>query len=125
MHLFADVLDKQLVDVRGRNAGKVDGIVLELRDGAPPRVAYIEVGPITLLRRFSERLARWYARYDARFGAGRGTPYRIPWSRCRIDHDRPVVTLDFDAGTTPMLAVERWVRDRIAWIPGSGGRRSS
>ena len=125
MHLFADVLDKQLVDVRGRNAGKVDGIVLELRDGAPPRAACIEVGPITLLRRFSERLARWYARYDVRFGPGRGTPYRIAWSRCRIALETPVVLLDFDASKTPILAVEQWVSDRIAWIPGSGGRQPS
>src|SRR5436190_722309 len=66
MHLVADVLDKQLLDVTGKNAGRADGVVLELRDGAPPRLAYVEVGPITLIGRLSTRLARWYARLGRR-----------------------------------------------------------
>ncbi len=39
LHLVRDVLDKQLVDREGRPFGKVDGIVLEVRDGAALRCA--------------------------------------------------------------------------------------
>jgi hypothetical protein len=118
VQLIADVLDKQIRDVKGAHAGRADGIVLELRADAPPRVAYVEVGPITLLRRFSRRLARWYARIDAKFGDGRGVSYRIPWSRIR--HAGVTLELDFDARHTPIFAVERWLRDHVIdHIPGS------
>lgn len=117
MHLVAEVLDTQVVDLHGRNAGKADGIVLELRDGRPPRVAYIEVSPITLLSRFSMRLAHWYARYDRRLGEGRGVPFRVPWSR--VTRDGPTLKLDFDAGHTPIQALEDWLRVKfVQRIPG-------
>jgi len=118
MHLVAEVLDEQIVDNKGRRAGRVDGIVLELRDGKPPRVAYIEVGPITLLARFNRRLARWYARWDERFGEGRGVPFRIPWTR--VTRDRDACRLDMDADATPIFALEDWLRRHIVeHLPGA------
>ena len=118
MRLVAEVLDQQLVDVRNRKAGRVDGIVLELRDNRPPRVAYVEVSPITLLSRFSRRLAHWYARHDRRFGEGRGVPFRIPWSRVTVEE--PDLKLDLDAESTSIFAIEHWLRDTIVdRIPGS------
>lgn len=118
MHLIADVLDKQLQDNGERNAGRVDGIVLELRDELPPRLAYVEVSPITLLTRFSGRLARWYATRLDRKLPSRGVPFRIPWSR--IERRGPTLRLDFDATATPIYALENWLRERIvARIPGS------
>lgn len=121
MNLVGDVLDKQLIDVTGQNAGKCDGIVLEIVDDAPPRIAYIEVGPITLLRRFSSRVARWYSRLDARFGDGRGQPIRIPWTRVKGRGN--TLSLDFAADATPIFAFERWLRDRIICrIPGATRR---
>lgn len=121
MHLVADVLDKQMLDVTGQNAGKVDGVVLELEDGKPPRIAYIEVGPITLLRRFSTSLARWYARMDAHFGEGRGQPIRVPWTR--VKSRGITLKLDFAADSTPIFAAERWMRDNIMGrIPGASRR---
>jgi hypothetical protein len=118
IRLVAEVLDKQLLDVSEENAGKVDGIVLELRDGAPPRVACIEVSPITLLRRFSTTLARRYARFDARFGEGRGRPFRIPMSR--VQKHGPALITDLEADATPIVAVEHWLRDHIVrHIPGA------
>jgi len=71
LNLVADVLDEQIVDSKGRQAGRVDGIVLELRADKPPRLAYIEISPITLLSRFNRRLAQWYARHDRKLGEGR------------------------------------------------------
>ena len=37
MNLVSEVLDEQLCDSKGKPAGRVDGIVLELRDDKPPR----------------------------------------------------------------------------------------
>lgn len=106
--LVHDVLDKQLTDRDGENAGRVDGIVLELRDDGPPIVRYVEVGPITLLSRFSMRLARWYARYDRKLGEGRGKPVRIPWTR--LVREGSTIAMDLDVAATPINALEDWLR---------------
>ena len=117
MHLIADVLDEQLRDSRDQNAGRIDGIVLEIRDGKPPRVAYLEVSPITLLARFNVRLGVWYARIDARLGKGRGAPFRIPWSR--VTRDGPLLRMDIDVKATPINALEDWLsRHIVRRIPG-------
>lgn len=118
IHLVADVLDMQLVDQLDIKSGRIDGVILELRDGQPPRVAFVEVSPITLLGRFSERLARWYARIDARFGASRGVPFRITWDRLTLMG--PTVKLNDAIERTPIDAVEDWLRVHIIGrIPGS------
>lgn len=117
LHLVADVLDEQLRDGNDDNAGRVDGIVLLLREGKPPLLTHVEVSPITLLERFNRRLGRWYARYDARLGPGRGAPYRIPWRSLR----REGTTLRFGetVDSTPINAFEDWLRrtivERLPW----------
>jgi hypothetical protein len=117
MHLVADVLDEQIVDVDDENAGRADGIVLLVRENRPPLVAYIEIGPITLLARFSTRLARWYARYDRGLGPDRGKPFRIPWTR--ITRERLTLKMDCRVDATPINAVENWLRPFVKRIPGS------
>jgi hypothetical protein len=118
LRLVAEVLDQQVCDAKGRRSGRVDGIVLELRDGKPPRLAYIEVSPITLLSRFSRRLAHWYARHDRKFGEGRGVATRIPWTR--MTRDGQTLTTDIDAESTPIFALEDWLRRAIVEkIPGN------
>ena len=116
--LVRDILDNQLLDATDQNAGKVDGVVLELRPGEPTRVHYVEVGPITLLRRINRRLGNWYARIDARLGEGRGAPIRIPISRVILDS--PSLRLDLAVDNLPVMALERWLRRHIvAKIPWS------
>ncbi|MFI5228264.1 MAG: hypothetical protein ACHQWU_04300 [Gemmatimonadales bacterium] len=111
------MLDEQLEDREGDNAGRVDGIILLLRDGKPPLLTHVEVSPITLLARFNRRLGRWYARRDARLGPGRGVPYRIPWARLR--RQGTVFRFDGDAESTPINAFEQWLRrtivERLPW----------
>ena len=109
--LIRDVLDNQLVDVDGKNAGKVDGIVLQLRDGEPPRVAFLEVGPVTLARRLNRRLGDWVARVDGYLGNERGTPIRIPVSRVALEE--PALRVDFSVNNTPIMALEKWLRAKI------------
>src|ERR687886_565128 len=57
MDVIRDVLDKQLIDRNNQKMGKVDGIVMVLREGERPRIAYIEVGAVALARRLHPRLA--------------------------------------------------------------------
>ena len=118
VRIIRDVLDKQLADRRQRKMGKVDGIILELRAGKPPRLAYLEVGAGTLARRLHPRLEKWVAAVERKLGIGDGRPYRIPWSKVRdigIDVD-----VDLDVEQTPVLAWEQWVNQKIIGrIPGA------
>lgn len=117
MDLIRDVLDNQIVDRNQRKMGKVDGIIAELRDGQPPRLAYLETGATTLARRLHPRLQRWVAALESKWGAKRSEPFRIPWSKVRdigIDVD-----VDIDAEQTSALAYEVWLREQvIKRIPG-------
>ena len=117
-NVIRDILDKQLLDRHQRKMGKVDGIIMELRDGKPPRVTYIEVGGVTLARRLHPRLAKWVAGWKRKWGIGRGESYRIPWAKVRdIGID---VEVDLEAEKTPALAWENWVsKNIIGRIPGA------
>ena len=116
--LVADVLDEQVVDAHEQHAGRVDGIILSLRRDRPPRVAAIEISPITLLSRLNGSVARWFARLDRRLGAERGKPVRIAWTR--LTHHPKHIKLDVDVDDTPINALERRLRSAIVErIPGS------
>jgi sporulation protein YlmC with PRC-barrel domain len=113
MELGRAVLDQQVMDAHGNHMGKVDGIVLELRPGAPARVSHLLIGGTTLLWRIHRGLARWVERKR-----GEGHPTRIPWRRVvKIGID---VRVDVDAERSPALHWEHWVRDHIIGrIPGA------
>ena len=119
MNIIRDVLDNQLVDRVGYKIGRVDGIVMELRDGEPPRLAYIEVGITTLAQRLHPRLARWVAAIQSQWGAKRSEAWQIPWSKVS-DLRKIEVEIDVLAEETPALDYEQWVREHIIKrIPGS------
>ena len=106
--LVRDVLDAQILDRRNRSMGKVDGIALELREGAAPRVAYFEVDGANAWRRLGKRFGRWARALQRRWG---GEPYRFTWREVRklTVH----VALDVDAERTPAFALERWLREKL------------
>ena len=117
MNLVRDLLDKQLVDRNGRNIGRVDGLVLELRPNQPPRVAAMELGPLTLARRVHPPLERWLQALATWCGHALA-PIRLPLETFRdvgID-----IELDLDADADPrLLRAERWLSEHvIRRIPG-------
>jgi len=117
MDVVHDVLDKHVVDRNGREMGRVDGLVLEVADGAPPRVAAFEIGPSALAARLGARLGRWAAALEHGFGLDAGRPVRIAIEEVLDVHDH--VRIDRAAGETPALEVEQRARRWVASIPGS------
>jgi sporulation protein YlmC with PRC-barrel domain len=108
MNLLRDVLDQQVIDCTGGRTGKVDGIVLEIRSGAPPRVACLESGSGILARRLSGRLERLVMRLRRRMSGKESEPFQVPWSEVR--HVGVSVNLTIDAPADP---VENWLRVHI------------
>jgi hypothetical protein len=117
MDLVRDILDAQLVDENGRPIGRVDGILLELRDGKPPRFVAAEVGAVTLFRRIHPRLAGGFRALASRVSPVPMTPIRIPPETFReigVDIEL-AVNADADAR---WLRVERWLsRHVVARLP--------
>jgi hypothetical protein len=115
MDLVRDCLDEHLIDRNKRPMGRVDGIVLELEPGRQPRVAYIELGSITLADRLNARLSLFMSGMRKRKSSDR---YRIPWRKLRIGLNE--VTADVEAEKTPALEWELWLRKKIIGrIPGA------
>lgn len=114
--LVRDILDTQVLGCEKRPLGKVDGIGLELREGAPPRVAYFEIEAATAWARLGSRWGRWAAKLASRWQRG-GHPFRFDWSQVRdvgID-----IEIDADAEHSPPLDFERWLRERfVRRLPG-------
>ena len=115
MDLVHDLLDKKVVDRNGRDMGRVDSIVLEIRDGASPRIAAIEIGPAVLADRIHPVLGRWVAALEHGFGVDEGRPVRIPFSAILDIQDDVKVDLVF--GETAAATVERRLRRWIGSLP--------
>ena len=115
MLLVHQYLDRQFIDRHRAKMGRVDGIVIELREGEPPRVTAIEVGATTLARRLHPTLARWTRAMGSLWRTHDGTT-RIPWEVVRRNGE--VVEADVDALATPVMAWELWLRHHvIAHLP--------
>jgi hypothetical protein len=117
MDLIRDCLDKRVDDRSKRRMGRVDGIVLEVEPGDPPRVAYVELGVKTLMNRLSSRLgnaiSNWMESRHIEYA-----PYRIPWGKIKVGLNE--VRADVEAEKTPALKWELWLRKKvIGRIPGA------
>ena len=118
MNLGQHLLDQQVIDRNSELMGKVDGIVVELRDGRPPRVARLVIGGGTAARRVHLRFGTWLLKWRRRWGPRNDGPLEVPWSKVRkIGVD---VKVDLEAERTTAFAWEHWIRDHIiARIPGA------
>ena len=117
MDLIRDCLDKKIDDRSKRRMGRVDGIVLEIEPGRPPRVAYIELGVKTLMNRLSIRVGNAISHLlESRHIEI--APYRIPWGKITVGLNE--VRADVEAEKTPALEWELWLRKKvIGRIPGA------
>ena len=117
MDLVRDLLDTKVVDRNGRDLGRVDGIVVEIRDDAPPRITALEIGPAVLAHRIAPLLGRIVSGIEHVFGVDEGRPLRIPVGKIMSTTDH--VKVDVAAGQTSALAVDQLVRRWVSRIPGS------
>jgi sporulation protein YlmC with PRC-barrel domain len=122
LSLVRDVLDAQLVDRREEKIGRVDDVLLELRDGEPPMVKMILIGGAVR----AERIGRWMSalreaiRVATRQGDDRVS--RIPFATVRRIGD--TIRLDVDGETLPSGQLERWLVEHVVCrIPGGSGER--
>jgi sporulation protein YlmC with PRC-barrel domain len=112
LELARDILDKQVVDREETKMGRVDGLVLELREGQPPRVDHIEMGSSVLARRLHPRIERWVDALRRRIGVQKTGRYRVPWSEVQ-EITSYHIRLDVEAVDTPTFTWERWLRDHV------------
>jgi sporulation protein YlmC with PRC-barrel domain len=119
MLVVRDLLDKQVLDRRNRKIGKVDGLVMQLRKDAPPRLAILEIGAVTLARRLHSRLAEWVEVIERRWGPGDGRPVRIPYSKVTdVGLD---VEVDVDGDEIGAFRWENWLKTHVlSYLPWSG-----
>jgi sporulation protein YlmC with PRC-barrel domain len=114
MHLVKSVLDKGLVDANGNKVGKVDDLVLELRDGQPPAVRSILSGRGALAAHLWGPLrttASWL-RKNVLGVDGDAPPSEIGWEHVtQID---VVVHLDLDRENSDLMSTENAIWKR--WI---------
>jgi sporulation protein YlmC with PRC-barrel domain len=111
------ILDQPVVDRDGREMGRVDGILLEWRADAPPRLTSLLIGPSVLGSRLHPALGRWITWVEQRFGVSEGRPTQIPFSA--IDRVRGTIMLAISVRDTAVNVVEERLRSWLLKLPGS------
>jgi hypothetical protein len=113
------LLDRQIVDVEGRMAGKVDDLdlVFSAEPGSPPYAAAILTGPGALSHRIGGRLGAWLDSTQRRLSEDPRPP-SIPFGVVkRLGNHLELTVRRTDLET---MKFERWTRERIIGrIPGS------
>jgi sporulation protein YlmC with PRC-barrel domain len=117
MDLVRDLLDKEVIDRNGRELGRVDRIVVRIRDGAPPAVVALEIGPSALARRLGATLGQWMEALEHAFAVDQGRPVRMPISQVLDLNDH--VKVDVAAGETAIATIERKLRRWVRALPFS------
>ena len=97
--------------------GRVDGIVLDVRDNAPPRLAEVLIGASVLGSRVNPVLGRWVHGLEHGLGIGEQRPIRIDFTQ--VDTIGDTVTVDLAVGETGADTLERRLRTWLLKIPGS------
>src|ERR1051325_9551647 len=117
MDLSRDCLDEPVFDRKKKRMGRVDGIILELQRDRPPRVAYIEVGAVTLAERSSPWLRTKIVGVMRKLGIATDR-CRIAWGKVHVGVNG--ISAQVRAEETAALALELWLRKNvIGRIPGA------
>lgn len=121
LDLRHDVLDAQLMDRNGENIGRCDTLLLELREGRPPRVATILIGGKVR----DERIGRWMSGLAGFFRRGKdrsGGVSRIPFAAMQALGE--TIQLDVLRNELPSEHVEKWLNENVvSRIPGAWGKQ--
>ena len=113
------LLDRQLVDVEGRFAGKVDDLEFTWPDGGAPYVSAILTGPGSLASRVGGRLGAWIESVHHRLHPSETPgPASISWG---VVHEvGSAILLSAPKSALEVERFEEWTRDHvISKIPGS------
>ena len=122
VHLAHDVLDAQLVDRVQEKIGRVDGLLLELEEGRPPRVATIVIGGAARAERVGHGFAALRRGLRAVFGRHEDHVSRIPFEKVRRIGD--TIELDVEEQSLESEHLERWLKEHVVdRIPGAEGER--
>lgn len=117
MNLGANVLDRTLLDARGKRAGKVDDLLLELpADGGPPLVLAVVSGPLALTQQAPPPL-RALARLAYRLlGVRDPQPVHVAWHHVTTIDVAVHIALERDAAGLDTLgrAVARRFVDPVS-----------
>jgi hypothetical protein len=119
LDVVRDLLDKQLTDRLGERMGRVDGVVLALRDGEQPVVEHFELGATVLARRIHPLAERFVAWLRRKWPVRREAVQIVPWHQV-VEITSNDLKVAFEAEQTPAADWERWLREHvIGKIPGS------
>ena len=121
LHLVRDMLDSQLRDKHGRDCGRVDSIVLELRRDGPAVATHIEVGLFVALRRVNARMAKWLERAASWLPVPLDT---VKFSLDRFSHQGHIIELPVDSESdSHLMRAEKYLRTHVVErIPGGKGK---
>ena len=117
MDLVRDLLDKQVVDRNGRELGRVDSIILDVRSDGTAVVSGIEIGLIACARRLHLFLERCARAIETILAVDPQRPVRIQMSQI-VDFDKDI-KVDVAATDTPVVQVEQRARRIVSSIPGA------
>lgn len=116
MDLVRDVSDKLVIDRNGREIGRVDRVLLDMR-ATPPRVIAVELGPAVLAARISPLLGRWVSGLERALALENGRPLRIPVGD--IIDTSPHIRVDRVFADTPADDVENNLQRWLPKLPGA------
>jgi sporulation protein YlmC with PRC-barrel domain len=114
-----DLLDRQILDVRGEPVGKVDDVELDRATDGSLSVAALLIGQKALGERIGGRIGRWIAgtarRLSHDYDQG---PIRIPFDL--VAEVGSAITLSVRREVLPDPALEAWLGEHlIGRIPGA------
>jgi sporulation protein YlmC with PRC-barrel domain len=116
MDLVRDVSDKLVLDRDGREIGRVDRVLVDIRaDGL--RIVAIEIGPAAFASRLSPTLGRWVAGLERALGFDEGRPMRVAIHEVMTIH--PHVRVNRAFADTPAGTVEATLRRWLPRLPGA------
>jgi sporulation protein YlmC with PRC-barrel domain len=120
IYLGLHLLDRQMIDSKGRMCGKVDDLELTLPEGGGlPYVTAILAGPGALAHRLGGRFGSWLESVQKRLHPlPDGGPARVGFECVKKINDH--VELSVPREELSLNRFEEWVRDRfVAKIPGA------